>query len=83
MEKETPITLGAILKISPLVLAFITMILWCGNLNAKVSAQETRLATVEVRQAKYDDNYNQLNLQVSERLGKIETILSERLPAKK
>lgn len=47
--------------------------------TAKVSALQERISTVELRQVKYDDNYNDLKNSVT----RIETLLEERLPPKK
>lgn len=79
MNKESPITLGIILKILPIVASFIGLVIWCANLASKVEALDVRQSTIEIKQTKYDDNYNELKNSVT----RIEVLLEERLPAKK
>lgn len=79
MEKETPITLGAIIKWGSIITPLVAITLWCGNINAKVEALDIRQATLEGQQSKYNENYNDLKNQLT----RINTLLEERLPAKK
>lgn len=79
VNPDTPITVKGLQIGVTLAITFAGIVASYSFSTFKVSALQERMQSVELRQAKYDENYNELK----NRLTRIETLLEERLPPKK
>jgi hypothetical protein len=80
--KDTPLTANWIRTWGPFLITLGGLIFTYALWTARVNALENDMAAVKIKQEQYDANYNALNLDVSKRLERIETLLTERLPKK-
>lgn len=79
VNEDTPVTIKGLQIGLTLAITLGGLIFSYAVSTFKVSALQDRMSTVELRQTKYDENYNDLKNSVT----RIETLLDERLPPKK